>query len=150
MRSPLLLAALLCACTVVPTPTTGSPDVSAHPELSGTWRTRSVWNSDTLVQRLALFGDGGYERWAIDSNQASGIRTVLTEQGFWSILSTDTGRILFTPSTRFSWPTTAASLGAAVLTTDTASWSVVKDSLRITLRQWWQRDQSETLVYGRN
>lgn len=150
MRSTLLLAALLCACTVVPTPTTGSTQTTVHPELAGTWRTRSIWNSDTLVQRLALFDDGGYERWAVDSNQASGIRTVLTESGFWSILSSDTGRILFTPSSRFTWPTSAASLTAAVLTSDTVSWTVANDSLRITLRQWWQRDLFETLVYGRN
>lgn len=150
MRSTLFLAALLCACTVVPTPTTGSTEISAHPELSGTWRARSVWNSDTLMQRLALFDDGAYERWAVDSTQASGNRTVLSETGFWSILSSDTGRILFTPASRLTWPATAASLSPAVLTPDTASWTVLNDSLRLTLRPWWQRDQFETLVYGRD
>jgi hypothetical protein len=148
MRASLLLLGLLCACTVVPTPeVTGVGDGSAN--IVGTWRAQSRYNSDSLIERLAIFSDGSYERAAVDSSPVRGNQLVLSEAGIWSNLP-DTTQILFSPQSRQTWPSTSASLGPAPTTPDTARVLFSSDVLTLVLPRWYQRDSLEILVYHRD
>ena len=150
MRATPLLLMLFSACTVVPTPT-ASGTVVGNPNLVGTWRTVTSYGSDSLVQRLAIFSDGGYERGAVDSSPVTGNRVVLLEAGIWAFPTNDTTHVVFSPYSRQTMPLAATVLGPAATTPDTASWSRVGDSLSLTLRRWYQRDTTpETLTYGRD
>jgi|GEM_PF-1774349 hypothetical protein len=146
--SLLLLSFLLGACTVVPTPTT-SLSAASDPNLVGTWRSVTEYNSDSLVQRLAIFSDGSYERWAVDSS-AVGISVVLTEDGTWAFPTTDTAHLVFSPASRDIWPRGGTGLAATATTPDTSSWSRAPDTLYFTLPEWYQRDSSQTLGYTRD
>jgi hypothetical protein len=148
MRASLLLLLFLGACTVVPTPTT-SLGVASDPNLVGNWRSVTEYNSDSLVQRLAIFSDGSYERWAVDSSDV-GISVVLTEDGAWALLATDTTRIVFSTASREIWTSGGTGLAAATSTPDTASWSRSPDTLYFTLPEWYQRDSLQTLGYTRD
>jgi hypothetical protein len=148
MRASLLLLTFLCACTVVPTPTTSSTTAS-DPNLVGTWRTVTNYNADSLVQRLAIFSDGSYERGAVDSSPITGNRLVLSEMGVWSFLA-DTTRIVFSPYARQIWSSASAVLTPTATTVDTAVWTRSNDTLSFTLRRWYQRDSLESLVYRRD
>src|ERR1035437_8034564 len=128
MRASLLFLILLSACTVVPTPTT-SVSTGSDPNLVGTWRTVTNYNSDSLVQRLAIFSDGIYERGAVDSSPITGNRLVLSETGVWSFLA-DTTRIIFSPYSRQIWSSTSTVLEPTVTTPDTAVWTRSNDTLR--------------------
>ena len=151
MRASLFLLILLSSCTVVPTPT-ASGLIAGDPSLVGTWRTVTSWGSDSLVQRLALFSDGGYERGAVDSSPVTGNRVVLSEVGIWAFPTNDTTHIVFSPYSRQTWPTAATALGPAATTPDTARWLRAGDTLSLTLHRWYQRDSTtwETLPYTRD
>jgi len=151
MRASLLLLIFLCACTVVPTPTTSVSQVS-DPNLVGTWRALGLNNTDTLVHRLAIFSDGSYERGAVDSSPATGKRLVLSEMGVWTLLAADTTRIVFTPYTRQIWSPTGAQLSPAATTPVTASWSRKGDTLSVQLPLWYQPDTAavENLGFTRD
>jgi len=148
MRASLLTLLFLGACTVVPTPTT-SLGVASDPNLVGDWHSITTYRSDSLVQHLAIFSDGNYERWAEDSTDV-GISPYLIEDGIWAFLSTDTARVAFTPAFRQVWPPGGTGLGAAATTPDTASWSRSPDTLYLTLPEWYQRDSLQTLGYTRD
>lgn len=148
MRACLLFTVLLSACTVVPTPTTSS-SAAADPNLVGNWRAVTSYNSDTLVQRLAIFSDGSYERGAVDSSPVTGNRLVLSEMGVWSFLA-DTTRIVFSPYARQIWSSSSAVLGPVAATPDTSTWTRSDDTLRFTLRRWYGRDSLETLAYTKD
>jgi len=150
MRASLILLILCTACTVVPTPTS-SGAVVGNPNLVGTWKAVGLYNSDTLVHRLAIFSDGSYERGAVDSSPATGKRLVLSEIGVWT-LATDTTRIVFSPYSRLIWSPTGAALGPAATTPVTGKWSRSADTLYITLPLWYQPDTTaaENLAFGRD
>ena len=150
MRKSLLvlLSVLVSACTVVPTPAvTGVGEGGTS--ILGTWKARSKFNADSLVERLAMFSDGSYQRASIDSSPVRGNQLVLSEVGIWSKL-TDTTRILFSPQSREAWPSGAASLGPAPLTPDTARMFFTGDVLTLVVPRWFQRDSLEILVYSRD
>lgn len=151
MRASLFLLVFLSACTVVPTPTTSTFSAS-NPNLVGNWRTVTPYGSDSLVQRLAIFSDGGYERAAVDSSPVAGNRLVLSETGIWSFPA-DTTRIVFSPYSRLVWSSTTGVLTPAVVTADTAVWHRTGDTLALSMHRWYQRDSTnlyETLDYSRD